>query len=216
MPCSLTADMRPLQIGQRPQGRALCDAEAGPPALELIVPEKMMRVAVIRDYDKGIAVEEYPSANRLATRLSSRFTARVCAIPTCISSSWRNRPLPLVLGHEVAGIAPGMGPVLVHQSWGCGHCPACQRGEEQLCTTIKEAGFERHGGYAEKIIVPHKRYLIPLGDLDLGRGAADDGWRRRRTRRPPGAAGNGSTGRNAAPWCSASAASANSRCSSCG
>lgn len=131
-----------------------------------------MRVAVIRDYDKGIAVEEWPEPQPIGDEVVvTVHGAGVCHTDLHLIQRWRNRPLPLVLGHEVAGMAPGMGPVLVHQSWGCGHCPACQRGEEQLCTTIKEAGFERPGGYAEKIIVPHKRYLIPLSDLDPVRAA---------------------------------------------
>ncbi|MDQ7829411.1 MAG: alcohol dehydrogenase catalytic domain-containing protein [Armatimonadota bacterium] len=79
--------------------------------------------------------------------------------------------LPLVLGHEVAGEAPEMGPVLVYAAWGCGTCAWCRRGEEQLCPDAVEAGWGADGGYAEWMVVPSRRYLIPLGNLDPVRAA---------------------------------------------
>ncbi|MER2533831.1 MAG: alcohol dehydrogenase catalytic domain-containing protein [Rhizobiaceae bacterium] len=131
-----------------------------------------MRVAVIRDYDKGIELEDWPEPAPTGDEVVvTVHGAGICHTDIHLMQRWRNRPLPLVLGHEVAGIEPDMGTVLVHQSWGCGKCAACQRGEEQLCIAIREAGFERPGGFAEKIVVPHRRYLIPLGDLDPVRAA---------------------------------------------
>lgn len=131
-----------------------------------------MRVAVIRDYDQGIILEDWPEPQPTGDEVVvTVHGAGICHTDLHLIQRWRNRPLPLVLGHEVAGIAPGIGPVLVHQSWGCGQCEACLRGEEQICPKVTEAGFERFGGFAEKIIVPHQRYLIPLGDLDPIRAA---------------------------------------------
>jgi len=80
-------------------------------------------------------------------------------------------PLPRVLGHEIAGVAEGLGAVLVYASWGDGTCRWCRRGEEQLCARAAEPGWVRHGGYAEAVVVPSKRYLLPLGDLDPVRAA---------------------------------------------
>lgn len=79
--------------------------------------------------------------------------------------------LPLVLGHEVAGEVPELGPVLVYAAWGCGTCAWCRRGEEQLCPDAVEAGWGADGGSAEWMVVPSRRYLIPLGDLDPVRAA---------------------------------------------
>jgi propanol-preferring alcohol dehydrogenase len=79
--------------------------------------------------------------------------------------------LPLVPGHEVAGEVPELGPVLVYASWGCGRCVWCRRGEEQLCPQGTDAGWTADGGYAEWMVVPSRRYLIPLGDLDPVRAA---------------------------------------------
>lgn len=79
--------------------------------------------------------------------------------------------LPLVPGHEVAGEVPEMGPVLVYASWGCGRCQWCRQGDEQLCPDGLDAGWTADGGYAEWMVVPSRRYLIPLGDLDPVRAA---------------------------------------------
>jgi len=82
-------------------------------------------------------------------------------------------PLPLTLGHEVAGVVEqlGAGPacfqpgerVCVHYLATCGHCEWCDRGQEQFCSTGKMIGKHRDGGYAEFITVP-ARSLFRLPD----------------------------------------------------
>lgn len=84
---------------------------------------------------------------------------------------WGATTLPIVLGHEVSGETDELGPVLVYGAWGCGRCDRCLRGDEQLCDNLLQPGFERDGGYAETIVVPSTRYLVPLGDLDPVRAA---------------------------------------------
>ncbi|WP_324650104.1 alcohol dehydrogenase catalytic domain-containing protein [Georgenia sp. H159] len=130
-----------------------------------------MLAAVVRNYDVGVRLEEIPDP----VPTGDAVVVEVLGAGICHTDlhllHWRNRPLPLVMGHEVAGYAEGLGPVLVHQSWGCGRCRICLRGEEQLCPDVTEAGFERPGGYAAKILVPHPRYLLPLGGLDPVRAA---------------------------------------------
>lgn len=84
---------------------------------------------------------------------------------------------PLTLGHEIAGwvssigpaavAAPPLGsPVLVFGGWGCGSCAECGAGEEQRCPAGASPGFQRDGGWAEYVLVPDARHLVPLGDLD--------------------------------------------------
>lgn len=130
-----------------------------------------MRVAVVRDYDKPLEIEEWPDP----VPEGDEVVVTVAAAGMCHTDlhllHWKNRPLPLVMGHEIAGYAEGFGAVLVHQSWGCGTCAICQRGEEQLCQDIAEAGFERAGGYAEKVLVPSAKYLLPIGELSPLRAA---------------------------------------------
>src|SRR4051812_39530187 len=73
-------------------------------------------------------------------------------------------PLPLTLGHEVAGTVARVGPgvtqfkpedrVCVHYLASCGHCTYCDEGSEQFCTNGKMIGKYRDGGYAEYILIP--------------------------------------------------------------
>jgi propanol-preferring alcohol dehydrogenase len=82
-------------------------------------------------------------------------------------------PLPLTLGHEVAGIVEKIGSavrrfkpgarVCVHYMATCGHCEYCQQGNEQFCKTGKMIGKYRDGGYAEFMVIP-ERSLFRLPD----------------------------------------------------
>ncbi|HEX7196389.1 MAG TPA: alcohol dehydrogenase catalytic domain-containing protein, partial [Candidatus Limnocylindria bacterium] len=85
--------------------------------------------------------------------------------------------LPVTLGHEVAGWVDAMGggvedappvgqAVVVHGAWGCGTCRECTGGAEQRCERSVAPGFQADGGYAEAILVPHPRHLVPLAGLD--------------------------------------------------
>lgn len=85
-------------------------------------------------------------------------------------------PGPWILGHENAGWVDAVGvrvaevevgqPVAVSGGWGCGHCRVCAGGEEQLCDSGRWAGIGAPGGYAEHLLVPAARHVVPLGGLD--------------------------------------------------
>lgn len=75
-------------------------------------------------------------------------------------------PLPLVMGHEVTGVHPDMGPVMVYAPWGCGSCRECDAGLQNICSDSREAGMLTAGGYAEKMWIPSRAYLAPLDGLD--------------------------------------------------
>lgn len=76
----------------------------------------------------------------------------------------RVEPLPLTLGHEVAGdvVAVGNGVhthtvgdrVCLHYLVICGQCPHCVAGREQFCPTGLMLGHFTDGGWAEYIAVP--------------------------------------------------------------
>ena len=81
--------------------------------------------------------------------------------------------LPLVPGHEVAGIVDKVGPgverpltgdrICLHYLISCGACDACHRGAEQFCESGRMIGLDRQGGYAEQILVP-ARNAFPVPD----------------------------------------------------
>ena len=75
-------------------------------------------------------------------------------------------PMPLILGHEVTGMHPRLGPVIVYAPWGCGRCEHCTGGLEMICAEVREAGVFADGGYAQRMRVPGAAHLAPLGDLD--------------------------------------------------
>ncbi len=130
-----------------------------------------MKVAALHRYGDPLVIEDWPDPQPVGEQVVVRVDAAGMCHTDLHLMQWRNRPLPLVLGHEIAGYAEGIGPVLVHQSWGCGKCSTCLRGDEQLCPDVAEAGFERPGGYAEKVLVPSRKYLLPLGGLSPERAA---------------------------------------------
>ena len=83
---------------------------------------------------------------------------------------------PVTMGHEIAGRVAALGPsaagvaigepVAVMVGWGCGFCRWCVSGHEQLCAEGREAGSTADGGFAEYVLVPHRRHVVPLGGLD--------------------------------------------------
>ncbi len=79
-------------------------------------------------------------------------------------------PLPLTLGHEVAGIVAQVGRevirlkvgdrVCLHYLVTCGTCEHCCRGLEQFCVAGAMIGKHRDGGYAEFIVVPGRNAFV--------------------------------------------------------
>jgi threonine dehydrogenase-like Zn-dependent dehydrogenase len=71
---------------------------------------------------------------------------------------------PLVLGHEAVGRVDGEpGRYVVFPIVACGSCPACLRGEENLCATRGLLGLDRQGVFAETVAVD-PRALLPIPD----------------------------------------------------
>lgn len=72
--------------------------------------------------------------------------------------------LPLVPGHEFAGVVTKRGPNIDHVDVGervtvnidvtCGRCEFCLVGETNRCVRLIRIGFERNGGMAEYVNVP--------------------------------------------------------------
>ncbi len=90
-------------------------------------------------------------------------------------------PLPLTLGHEVAGVVEKTGSqvtnvkpgdrVCLHYLVTCGECSFCRTGNEQFCPSGEMLGKHRDGGYAEYIAVPARNALILPDEIPFEEGA---------------------------------------------
>lgn len=88
---------------------------------------------------------------------------------------------PFTLGHENAGFVAKLGAgvkglkegdaVAVYGPWGCGRCHACLLSQENYCEAAAPevlqlcGGIGLDGGMAEYMLVPHARFLVPLGTM---------------------------------------------------
>jgi propanol-preferring alcohol dehydrogenase len=147
-----------------------------------------------------LRIENLPVPEPTGSQVRVRVAAcGVCHTDLHIARTDRLRVTrPITLGHEIAGYVDVVGPeavaplrrarlrmgdaALVFGGWGCRACRECAAGEEQRCPDGLSPGFQADGGYAEYVLVPHPRYLVPIGDLDPLRAAplADAGvtpWR---------------------------------------
>jgi propanol-preferring alcohol dehydrogenase len=91
------------------------------------------------------------------------------------------RPLPMTLGHEVAGIVESIGGavkdvkpgdrVCLHYNITCGDCVSCTSGNEQFCPTGLMIGHYIDGGFAEYIAVPGRNALALPPEIPFEQGA---------------------------------------------
>ena len=93
----------------------------------------------------------------------------------------RGMTLPFTLGHEIAGVVEEVGPDaaagLVGQKkavfpWiGCGKCPDCLNGDENLCARNRFLGVSIDGGFASHVLVPDQKYLLDYDPLPVNLAA---------------------------------------------
>ena len=143
-----------------------------------------MRAVRLQAPGQELRTEEVPIPEPTGTEIRIRVAGcGVCHTDLHIVDGTQTRvALPVTLGHEVAGWVDAVGPdaggayaldspVLVHGGWGCGDCRDCRTGAEQRCVRSVAPGFQADGGYADGMLVPHSRHLVPLGSLDPVRAA---------------------------------------------
>ncbi|MGI9567598.1 MAG: alcohol dehydrogenase [Nitrosopumilus sp.] len=83
---------------------------------------------------------------------------------------------PVTPGHEIVGIVDEIGEavsdvskgdeILVFPWIGCGECPACKAGNENLCDAPKSMGVFQDGGYSDYALIPNSKYLAKLDGVD--------------------------------------------------
>jgi propanol-preferring alcohol dehydrogenase len=91
------------------------------------------------------------------------------------------QPLPLTLGHEVAGFVEATGSavtgfqagdrVCLHYLATCGQCAFCREGQEQFCQSAAMMGKHRDGGYAEYVVMPARSAVRLPPEVPFEHGA---------------------------------------------
>jgi len=90
-------------------------------------------------------------------------------------------PLPMTLGHEVAGVVEQIGGevntvkpgdrVCLHYLATCGDCHWCRAGNEQFCGKAQMIGKHRAGGFAEFIVMPARSVFALPDEIPFPQGA---------------------------------------------
>jgi 2-desacetyl-2-hydroxyethyl bacteriochlorophyllide A dehydrogenase len=120
-----------------------------------------------------------PGANEVLVRVKA---AGICHSDAHYrAGKSRVDPLPLTLGHEVAGVVEKVGSsvsdfnsgdrVCLHYLATCGKCDYCEQGNEQFCRTGKMIGKYRDGGYAEFILMPARSLFHLPDEIPFEQGA---------------------------------------------
>ncbi|HCR70909.1 MAG TPA: alcohol dehydrogenase [Anaerolineae bacterium] len=91
------------------------------------------------------------------------------------------RPVPLTLGHEVAGVVEKIGKqvtnvkvgdrVCLHYNITCGDCYHCSTGNDQFCEKVLMLGHYTNGGYAEYISIPARNAIHLPDEIPFEQGA---------------------------------------------
>jgi len=148
-----------------------------------------VKAAVLHEFGAALVVEDVDVATPAPDEVLVRAVGSgVCHTDRTMQLGANPLPLPLVLGHEAAGVVEAVGrdvtyvkvgdPVATTASAFCGHCRWCQRGQLQHCENrgrSRPAGqpprltqhglpvepFSGLGGFAEYLLV-HERAVVKL------------------------------------------------------
>jgi S-(hydroxymethyl)glutathione dehydrogenase/alcohol dehydrogenase len=108
-----------------------------------------MKAAICREYNTPATIEEVELAppKEKEILVKTKFTG-FCHSDWSAAAGWLGFPLPLVLGHEAAGVVVDVGPGVTSVEKGdhvvacwavsCGTCKQCLTGRENICSTNRD------------------------------------------------------------------------------
>lgn len=107
--------------------------------------------AVVRRYGTGFELEEIdvPDPGPFDVRVRIRAVG-ICHTDVAVSEGHRSLPVPVVLGHEAAGVVDAVGSAVTTVAVGdrvavsfasCGRCTSCSTGQPALCSSALELNF---------------------------------------------------------------------------
>lgn len=126
-----------------------------------------MRAAVYEEFEKPLTIQNVPDP----VPADSAVVIRVKATGLCLSDwhGWMGHDadisLPHVPGHELAGVIEALGKdvrlwkigerVTLPFVCGCGRCPQCISGNQQVCDYQFQPGFTHWGSFAEYVAIDY-------------------------------------------------------------
>jgi threonine dehydrogenase-like Zn-dependent dehydrogenase len=116
-------------------------------------------VRAVRNTTAGVEVLDVPSPDGAGVRVRVR-AAGICGTDL---SMIKTGPLPVTLGHEIAGELDDGTPVAIDPTHPCGTCDQCVQGRGHLCRTgVQRAlGIGVDGGMADEVLVAPSS-VVPL------------------------------------------------------
>src|SRR5438552_2109961 len=182
--CGARRAVTPISLSQHRPARSHHPPGRPPSSRSPPAPDARVLAVRLQAPGEALVLEEVPVPNPSGTQVLVRVAGcGVCHTDLHITRGEMPRVVvPITLGHEVSGWVDAWGPeaaaslhparlrrgdpVLVFGGWGCGECADCRSGEEQRCAAGSSPGFQVDGGYAERMLVPDARHLVPLGGTD--------------------------------------------------
>lgn len=92
-----------------------------------------------------------------------------------MDNDWAMSRFPMVPGHEIVGLVQSVGEAVTHlkpgdrvgvgwQRASCLQCPACLRGDENLCPDMRHLIADSYGGFADHVMLDSRFcFLLPHG-----------------------------------------------------
>ena len=135
-----------------------------------------MRAAVLDGYDHPLRLAELPDPIPETGQVVVDVRASgVCGSDLFLQKGGFDSTLPVVPGHEAAGVVSALGPgvdsVMVGQPVAlyyidhCTTCRVCQAGRVNMCLSTQRMGVEFNGAFAEKVVLA-ARSVIPVREHD--------------------------------------------------
>ena len=135
-----------------------------------------MRAAVLREYGGLLELTEMPDPVPGPGQVVVDIRAcGVCGSDLFLQKGDFDSTLPVIPGHEAAGVVsslgPGVGtvgigqPVALYYIDYCGTCRICRSGRVNMCLGVRRMGVEFNGAFAERVVIP-ARSVIPVSERD--------------------------------------------------
>lgn len=137
----------------------------------------MIRAAVLERYNAPLRVVDRrtpePSDGEVAVNVRA---CGVCGSDNFLQKGGFGSVLPVVPGHEAAGVVAAVGPGVEGIAVGqpaalyyirhCGACRWCRDGRMNLCLDVQRMGVDFDGAFAERVIVRQENVIPVDADLD--------------------------------------------------